>query len=197
MREEFAGKVVSEMFREAGISERKTNHSLRAAGVSQFFEAGVDEKIIQSHSGHRSTDALRMYGRITPAQQQAVSNILTSGEKKEYWEEMQTVSAQPSAAVGLLTPTPYPGSVALARPYQYPGAVQSPVWTGPMISTPRPATVQSVESMHSTTSSPALLGIQCCGHSTNIYWEPVSQRLDTKPVDVDLSHCEFKRFSDF
>ena len=74
-------KVVCEMFHEAGSSEKKTNHSLRAAGVSELFEAGVDEKIIQSCSGHRSTDALRMYERITPAQQQAVSNILTSGEK--------------------------------------------------------------------------------------------------------------------
>jgi len=55
------GKVVSEMFREAGIKELKTNHSLRAAGVSQLFEAGVDEKIIQSRLGHRSTDALRVY----------------------------------------------------------------------------------------------------------------------------------------
>ena len=62
-------KVVCEMFREAGSGEKKTNHSLRAAGVSQLFEAGVDEKIIQSRSGHRSTDALRMYERITPAQQ--------------------------------------------------------------------------------------------------------------------------------
>ena len=38
------GKVVSEMFCAAGIKEKKTNHSLRAAGVSQSFEAGVDEK---------------------------------------------------------------------------------------------------------------------------------------------------------
>ena len=51
-------KVVSEMFQEAGTSERKTNHSLRAAGVSQLFEAGVDEKVIQNRSGHRSIGAL-------------------------------------------------------------------------------------------------------------------------------------------
>ena len=48
---------------------------------SQLFEAGVGKKTIQSRSGHRSTDALRMYERITPAQQQAALNILTSGEK--------------------------------------------------------------------------------------------------------------------
>ena len=45
-------KVVSEMFEEVGVSERKTNHSLRAAGVSQLFEAEENEKIIQRHSGH-------------------------------------------------------------------------------------------------------------------------------------------------
>ena len=31
-----------EMFREAGSGEKKINHSLRVAGVSQLFEAGVD-----------------------------------------------------------------------------------------------------------------------------------------------------------
>ena len=61
-------KVVSEMFEEAGVSERKTNHSLRAAGVSQLFEAEVNEKIIQRHSGQTSLDTLRCYERITPAQ---------------------------------------------------------------------------------------------------------------------------------
>ncbi len=86
-------KIVSLMFIEAGIAERKTNHSLRAAGVSQLFEAGVDEKIIQSRSGHRSTEALRMYERITPDQEKAVSTILTSAVKKEYRKELEAVSS--------------------------------------------------------------------------------------------------------
>ena len=71
-------KVVSEMFEEAGVSERRTNLSLRAAGVSQLFEAEVNEKIIQKNSGHMSLDALRCYERITPAQDMTVSNILAS-----------------------------------------------------------------------------------------------------------------------
>ena len=37
--------MVSEMFTEAGVEERKTNHSLRAAGVSRLFEAGMDEEV--------------------------------------------------------------------------------------------------------------------------------------------------------
>ena len=79
-------RVVSEVFHEAGVS---------AAGVSQLFEAGVDEKIIRCRLGHRSTDALTMYEHVTPPQQQAVSNILTSA-KKEYRDEMQVISAQAS-----------------------------------------------------------------------------------------------------
>ena len=87
------GRVVREIFQEAGIDEQKSNRSLRAAGV--------DEKVIQSRSGHRSLDALRMYERVTPAQQQAVSNILTSGEKKQYREEVQLVSAASPQPVDL------------------------------------------------------------------------------------------------
>ena len=41
----YLGKMVSEMFTEAGVEERKTNHSLRAAGVSRLFEAGMDEEV--------------------------------------------------------------------------------------------------------------------------------------------------------
>jgi len=64
--------------------------------ASQLFEAGADEKIIQSRSAHRSTDALWMHEHI--AQQQAVSNILTSGEE-EFGDEMEVVSAQTAASL--------------------------------------------------------------------------------------------------
>ena len=65
-------KMVPEMFKEAGIEERKTNHSLKAAGVSQLYEAGVDEKIIQARSGHRRLESMRSYERVTEVQEQAV-----------------------------------------------------------------------------------------------------------------------------
>ena len=90
------------MFCEAGVAEKK-KQTIRAVGVSQLFEAGVDEKIFQSHSGHRSNEALQMYEKITPAQQKAVSTILTSGEKKEYRRELQTFSINLSPSVGLQT----------------------------------------------------------------------------------------------
>jgi site-specific recombinase XerD len=50
--------MVPDMFKEAGVEEKKTSHSLHAAGVSQLFEAGVDEKAIQSRSSHRCLESL-------------------------------------------------------------------------------------------------------------------------------------------
>ena len=59
--------MVKSMFTQIGISG-KTNHSLRATGASNLFQAGIPEKIIQERTGHRSLKALRMYERMTTSQ---------------------------------------------------------------------------------------------------------------------------------
>ena len=51
-------KMVQKMCADAGISGKKTNHSLRATGASQLFQANVPEKVIQERTGHRSLEAL-------------------------------------------------------------------------------------------------------------------------------------------
>ena len=75
--------MVREMCEEAGISGRKTNHSLRVSGTTSLFSAGVPERVIQGRSGHSSLEALRKYERVSGAQEMAVSRIL-SGETYEY-----------------------------------------------------------------------------------------------------------------
>ena len=67
--------MVKSMFAMIGVSG-KTNHSLRATGASEMFEAGVPEKIVQERTRHRSTEALRMYERTTTTQHMAVSRVL-------------------------------------------------------------------------------------------------------------------------
>ena len=52
------------MCQEAGISEKKTNHSLRATGATALFNAGVPKKLIKDVTGHRS-NALHLYERPT------------------------------------------------------------------------------------------------------------------------------------
>lgn len=68
-------KMVHSICEEAGIGGNKTNHSLRVTGASALFDAGVPEHIIQSRTGHRSLDALRLYERVTDEQTSQVSKI--------------------------------------------------------------------------------------------------------------------------
>lgn len=73
------------MMKDASIQGKKfTNHSLRATGTTTLFDAGVPEALIQKRSGHRSTKALRMYERVTPDQDLAISQILHSLSKLAY-----------------------------------------------------------------------------------------------------------------
>ena len=64
---------------QAGLEDGKTNHSLRATGATQLFDAGVPQRIIQERTGHKNVISLCSYERISHQQNQAVSNILTSG----------------------------------------------------------------------------------------------------------------------
>ena len=81
-------KMVKEMCLEGGVSGRKTNHSLRATGVSDLYHAGVPEKVIQERSGHLSVSGLRQYERTTLGQQQAVSRVLSSKEGTTYQKQL-------------------------------------------------------------------------------------------------------------
>ena len=63
------------MCRQAGITEKKTNCSLRATGETN---AGVSEKLIRDITGHHS-NALQVYERPSLEQRQAVSKILVQG----------------------------------------------------------------------------------------------------------------------
>ena len=60
--------IVKQICAQAGIERQKTNHSLRATAVTQLYEAGVPEKLIQEHTGHRSLNTLREYNRTTTNQ---------------------------------------------------------------------------------------------------------------------------------
>ena len=51
-----------DMCRKARITEKKTNHGLRATGASALFTAGVPEKLIYDVTGYCS-NALHLYER--------------------------------------------------------------------------------------------------------------------------------------
>ena len=68
--------MVKDMFRDARIEGRFTNHSLRATGTTALFNAGVrSEAVIQKSTGHKSISALRQYERVTTTQSQLMANV--------------------------------------------------------------------------------------------------------------------------
>ena len=70
-------QMVPNMFKEAGMTKKATNHSLRATGTTEMYRCGVPENVIKERTGHKSLDGLRAYERTTLEQQRAVSRILT------------------------------------------------------------------------------------------------------------------------
>ena len=70
-------KMVKTMCEQASISGKRTNHSLRATGITTMFQAGLPEKVIQDRSGHRSIDGLRKYERISEEQQASACKVLS------------------------------------------------------------------------------------------------------------------------
>ena len=76
----------------AGIEGRVTNHSMRATSVTQMYETGVPEKVIQERTGHRSLEALRVYERTNAQQHQAVSSVLAAQHTCVYNEQHSTFS---------------------------------------------------------------------------------------------------------
>ena len=57
--------MVARMCEEAGLSKRKTNHSLCVTGATSLYSGGVPER---ERTGHRSLEALRKYERTAEEQ---------------------------------------------------------------------------------------------------------------------------------
>ena len=91
------------MCQQAGILEKKTNHSLRASGASALFNAGVPEKLIRDVTGHRS-NALLLYERQNIEQKQAVSRVLIQGTKENNPPTLPAIPASSFPAIPALPP---------------------------------------------------------------------------------------------
>jgi len=73
-------KTITKMCILAGLEGHFTNHSLSAASASRLYAQGEDEQII-SETTDDSSNAVRLYIRISNQQKEFISNII-NGEKK-------------------------------------------------------------------------------------------------------------------
>jgi hypothetical protein len=89
--------MIKTMCSSAGISGKKTNHSLRLFGVSSMFEENIPEKIIQERSGHRSITALRVYEKTTHQQMIEISRVLMPSSSTNLGQQTSEVLGPSSA----------------------------------------------------------------------------------------------------
>lgn len=68
--------TVPRLFTAAGIAGHYSNHSLRVTTATRLFDAGLDEQLIMSRTGHSSNAGVRSYKRITTQLQEKTSEIL-------------------------------------------------------------------------------------------------------------------------
>ena len=71
------GKTVGWLCQVSGMSGYKTNHSLRVT-TAMLFQAGVEEQLIMSRTGHQSLDGVRTYKRVPEEQVSSVLNSATN-----------------------------------------------------------------------------------------------------------------------
>ena len=82
----------------AGVQNRYTNHSLRATGATRLFQSGTPENVIMERSGHRSTDGVRQYERVSLDQHIAAQAVLTARDgSRAYDAELQSVQKRKKA----------------------------------------------------------------------------------------------------
>ncbi len=67
--------AIKNLYLEAGIKGKRTNHSLHATSATRLYEAELDEQLIQERTGHRSS-AVRGYKRTSTNLQKKVCNTL-------------------------------------------------------------------------------------------------------------------------
>jgi hypothetical protein len=71
--------MMKSISKKANLAESFSNHSLRAYGATEMFNHGVEEKIIQQRTGHRSLEGLWKYEQTSLQQHLCVSTILQEG----------------------------------------------------------------------------------------------------------------------
>ena len=101
--------MVKDICADAAIGGKKSNHSLRATGATELYQAGVPEKVIQERTGHLSLAGLRQYERTSEKQHESVSQVLAARENITYHEQIsmqsQSVISMPmcSNLTGIVT----------------------------------------------------------------------------------------------
>ena len=120
-------RMVKDIFLDAGI-ECKTKHSLRVAGATRMYNQGIQEKTIQSRSGHKSVEALWVYERPGVKQH------------REACEALANISNTSTAVAQPLKSTVNPAFMAPPQPpiFNFSGGSVN-IYTAPVVTNAAPS----------------------------------------------------------
>jgi site-specific recombinase XerD len=76
------GNIAKKMTEQAGIHEKKTNHSGRKTAIQTLLHAAVPPTAVMQLSGHKNVRPLNSYAHLSHEQQRTMSRIL-SGKSKQ------------------------------------------------------------------------------------------------------------------
>ena len=82
------GKVVTHLVEKAKIPGFFMNHSLRRSGGTRLFRGGIDRKLVNEATGHRS-DAVDNYRVMSIQQRKAMSDVI-KGQNEEKVAQSKT-----------------------------------------------------------------------------------------------------------
>ena len=78
--------TVKKLIKMTGEDGYFTNHSLRRTCATRLYSKGIDEQQIMSVTGHRSTDAVRLYKEISDEQKRHMSQVLQLQNEEDICE---------------------------------------------------------------------------------------------------------------
>ena len=99
------GNTVKRLCTAIGVDGHFTNYSLWRTCATRLFQAGVDEQQIMGITGHRTTNAVRLYKEISQEQEENSSKILQVAKKvkppSEEGEDGMTTKLLTSSSMNL------------------------------------------------------------------------------------------------
>ena len=99
-----SAKMAKEVYAEAGVGGQRSNHSLRATGATELYQAGVPENVIQERTGHLSLTGLCEYKHTSGEQQAVVSRILASKAPTVYHQQLSMTQSHSFMPVQQMMP---------------------------------------------------------------------------------------------
>lgn len=156
------GKMMADISEKAGLSQRYTNHCVRATTCVQLDRAGYDTQEIMAITGHRNEASVRSYtSRMHPQRARDISYSLSSCPIPQPLNRAAATSTESQAPPSPTTMSPIATVAAVVQPGVQPQGT-------PPHTAPAEITAAAVSASHASTSTHAPVLFPGCVFHGNV-----------------------------